>query len=176
MNATRLLTAQHRAIETLFEDVAGETRRGVRARAASRLTEELIAHMAAEETLFYPAARGALGQGMRAGGERAPDRHFMLRAQLRRVLQTGIHTPAFKPRFEALRTLFAHHVDDEENDVFPQVDAALTASVLAELGHAIEAARPRVWIVTPEANASMFPMHAAWEGAHGVRLPSLTEN
>jgi hemerythrin superfamily protein len=177
MNATRLLTAQHRAIEDLFEEVANETRRATRARAASRLTEELIAHMAAEETLFYPAVRPALVAGRRAAeGERGPDKRFMLRAQLRRVLETGIHTPAFTPRFEALRTIFAHHVDAEENGVFPDVDAALAASQLEQLGHAIEGSRPRVWIVTTEANASMVAMHAAREGAHGVRLPSLTEN
>ena len=46
MKATRILIAQHRAIEALFEELARETRRTSRARAASRLAEELIAHMA----------------------------------------------------------------------------------------------------------------------------------
>jgi len=36
MNATHLLMAQHRAIEALFDDVAHETRRVLRARAARR--------------------------------------------------------------------------------------------------------------------------------------------
>jgi hemerythrin superfamily protein len=180
MNAIRLLSAQHRAIESLFEDVANETRRSSRARAASRLTEELIAHMAAEENIFYPAARTALAHGAREAGPadpgRAPDEHFMLRAQLRRVLQTGIHTPAFTPRFEALRAIFAHHVDAEENGVFPTVGAALAPSRLDQLGVAIEGSRPRVWIVTTETNAALLAMHTPRDGAHGVRLPSLTEN
>jgi hemerythrin superfamily protein len=178
MNATRFLAAQHRAIESLFEQVANETRRQVRGRAASRLTEELIAHMAAEEAIFYPAARAALGptQGPREPGDSPVDEHFMLRAQLRRVLATNIHTPAFAPRLEALRTLFRHHVDAEENEFFPRVEAVVPASRLEALGVAVEGARPRVWIVTTENHAAMLSMRAARESGHGVRLPSLTEN
>jgi hypothetical protein len=80
------------------------------------------------------------------------------------------------PRFEALRTLFAHHVDAEENGVFPTVVAALPSSRLDELGLTIEGARPRVWIVTTETNAAVMAMHTPHRGTHGVRLPSLSEN
>jgi len=93
MNATRTLIAQHRAIQSLFDELAGETRRPARTRAASRLTEELIAHMAGEEAVFYPAARRVLG---RLAGGLPVDEHFMLRAQLRRVLATDLDGPAFE--------------------------------------------------------------------------------
>ena len=144
MKATRILIAQHRAIEALFQELARETRRQARARWASRLTEELIAHMAGEEAIFYPAVRRVLGEAVgpserpsaiRSGASRggasqdespAPDPHLMLRAQLRRVLATRVQEPAFEPRSEALRLLFAHHVEAEEaaeTGVFPRVEA-----------------------------------------------------
>jgi hypothetical protein len=185
MNATRLLAAQHRAIEALFDDVAHETRRQVRVRATSRLTEELIAHMAAEETIFYPAARAALGptRGPGDAGGRLPDEHFMLRVQLRRVLATNLHTPAFAPRFEALRTLFAHHVQSEEEEIFPRVEAVFSASRLEDLGAAVLGARPPIWIVTTETHAAALRSRGKRgqrdnrdQALRGVRLPSLTEN
>jgi hypothetical protein len=182
MNATRLLAAQHRAIEALFDDVAHETRRQVRGRATSRLTEELIAHMAAEETIFYPAARAALGptRGPGDAGGRLPDEHFMLRVQLRRVLATSLQTPAFTPRFEALRTLFAHHVQSEEEEIFPRVEAVFSPSRLEDLGAAVLGARPPIWIVTTEAHAAALRSGGRRDrraqAMRGVRLPSLTEN
>jgi iron-sulfur cluster repair protein YtfE (RIC family) len=178
MNAIHLLVAQHRAIETLFDEVTRETRRHMRSRATSRLTEELIAHMAAEEAIFYPAARPALGT--RRGASHAPhggyagDEHFMLRAQLRRVLATSLHTPAFTPRVEALRTLFVHHVRTEEDEVFPQVEATLPPARLASLASDLEAARPPIWLVTTETHAAM--LGKADGSMRGVRLPSLREN
>ena len=176
MNATHLLMAQHRAIEALFDDVAHETRRPQRARAASRLTEELIAHMAAEEMIFYPAARAVLARTRGPGdvGGRVPDEHFMLRVQLRRVLATSLHTPAFTPRFEALRTLFSHHVQAEETEIFPRVEATVSASRLESLGAEVEGSRPPIWIVTTETHTAMLPTRD--RVMRGVRLPSLTEN
>jgi hypothetical protein len=176
MNATHLLTAQHRAIEAMFDDVAHERRRQLRARAASRLTEELIAHMAAEESVFYPAARVALGgrRGPGDAGGRLPDEHFMLRAQLRRVLATGLHTPAFTPRFEALRLIFSHHVSTEENEIFPRIEAVVSPSRLEALGAEVQGARPPIWLVTSETQAATFSTRD--RAMHGVRLPSLNEN
>jgi hypothetical protein len=181
MKVTRILVAQHRAIEALFDELAGETRRPARARTLSRLTEELIAHMAGEEAIFYPAATRVLGSSNVPGnrswrpgpslvGVGGVDEHFMLRAQLRRVLATNVHGPAFQPRIEALRLLFGHHAQAEENDLFPQVDAALTEPQLEALGAEVLGSRPPVWAVTTEGHALI-----RWnsEATHSVRLPAI---
>ena len=183
MKATRTLIAQHRAIEALFMELARETRRHARARAASQLAEELIAHMAGEEAIFYPAVRRmigeALGPGESPGGatfDGSPadgssiDPHFMLRAQLRRVLATHVQAPAFQPRSEALRLLFAHHVEAEESGVFPRVEAALDDSQLETLGADVLGSRPPIWVVTTEAHAFI---HSNGPAVRSVRLPAL---
>jgi hemerythrin superfamily protein len=189
MKATRILIAQHRAIEALFEELARETRRQARARAASQLAEELIAHMAGEEAIFYPAVRrmlgDAVGPGERPGAVRFDgavtfdgasiegsqvDPHFMLRAQLRRVLATHVQEPAFQPRSEALRLLFAHHVEVEETAVFPRVEEALADSQLETLGADVLGSRPPIWVVTTEAHALIRSDNPA---VRGVRLPAV---
>jgi hypothetical protein len=188
MKATRILIAQHRAIEALFEELARETRRTSRARAASRLAEELIAHMAGEEAIFYPAVRRVLGSSLRAwdtplvapsdrertldgtGVEGSPvDTHFMLRVQLRRVLATRVQDPAFEPRSEALRLLFAHHVEAEETSIFPRVEAEVADSHLETLGADVLGSRPPIWVVTTEGRALIHSSKAV----RGVRLPAV---
>ncbi len=161
MNAIRVLVSQHRAIAALFEELSCETRRQPRLRAASRLAEDLIAHLAGEEAVFYPVARRALGVEI--------DENVMLRAQLRRVLSTNVHDAAFRPRFDALRLLFEHHVENEENDLFPRVQAALREDELEALGAGILASRPPVWMVTTEAHARL---RSEPPSPQSVRLPA----
>lgn len=161
MNAIRVLVSQHRALRALFDELSRETRRQARARAASRLAEDLIAHLAGEEAVFYPAARQALGIEI--------DENVMLRAQLRRVLATSVHDTAFRPRFEALRLLFEHHARSEETDLFPRVQAALGEDELDLLGVGIVASRPPVWMVTTERHARL---RSAPTSPQSVRLPA----
>jgi hypothetical protein len=142
MNAIRVLVSQHRAIEALFEELACETRRNARVRAASRLAEDMIAHLAGKEAVFYPAARRALGVKI--------EENVMLRTQLRRVLATSVHDAAFRPRSEALRLIFEHHVESDETDLFPRVERALGVAELEALGAGLEASRPPVWMVMTE--------------------------
>jgi len=152
MNATRILTAQHRAIEALFDDVQNETRRRPRAAAISRLAEELIAHMAAEEAVFYPAVGRVLDDGVQAS-ERGRHANLMLRVELRRLLETSAGDPAIGERVSALRELFSRHVRDEESELFPRVVGGMSAAQLEALGAEVLASRPPVWIVTTEGRA-----------------------
>ncbi len=181
MKATRILIAQHRAIEALFDELARETRRQARARAASRLTEEIIAHMAGEEAIFYPAVQRVMGESFgpqdspththSAGAleSSAADPHFMLRVQLRRVLATHVQDSAFEPRSEALRLLFAQHVDVEETVLFPQVEEAFVDSQLETLGADVLGSRPPIWLVTTESRALIHSSRPV----RGVRLPAV---
>jgi hemerythrin superfamily protein len=152
MDATRVLVAQHRAIETLFEEVDHERRRRRRASAVSRLAEELIVHMAAEEAVFYPMARRVLDEGSDAS-DQGRSEHLLLRIELRRMLETSVSEAAFDQRIEVLRALFAQHVREEESNLFPRVASQLTHLQLETLGVEILASRPPVWVVTGEERA-----------------------
>jgi len=149
MNATRVLVAQHQAIDALLDEVEHETRRHARARAVSRAAEELIAHMAGEEAVFYPAARRVMRL------EDAEDEHLRLRVVLRRVLATRVSDAAFVEHLRALRDLFRQHVRVEESELLPAVERALSPVELEMLGAEVLASRPPIWIVTSEGAALM---------------------
>jgi hypothetical protein len=168
MNATRILVAQHRAIAALFDDVAHERGRA-RARAVSRLAEELIAHMSAEQSVFYPPVLRAIarrpGQPVATG-----DVHLPMRVQLRRVLECKIGHPSLDENVSALRALFDQHVADEEGGLFPAAEVALDAGDLELLGGEVLASRPPVWIVTTEGR-QLVQSTDGWS-LRGVSLPT----
>jgi hemerythrin superfamily protein len=152
MNATRVLVDQHRAIDALFADVARETRGPACAQAVSELAEELIAHMAAEEGVFYPAARRVLRRvrGSRDVARGWGEAHVDVRVQLRRLLGASMGDAAFGEALDSLRATFARHANTEESTLFPRVEQALDDAELDRLGTEILASRPPVWIVTAE--------------------------
>jgi hemerythrin superfamily protein len=183
MSATSVLVVQHRAIGALFNDVVGETRRHARSRGVARLAEELIAHIVAEEAVFYPAVRRALrADGPGVGRSFAPavrerqsqlrEGHLELRVQLRRVLETNVGDASFGARLEGLRSLFDQHVQAEETQLFPCVEAALGRAELEVLGARVLASRPPVWIVTAEGRASPGSAAKAWALRRRVSLPA----
>jgi hemerythrin superfamily protein len=156
MDATRTLVAQHRVIEALFVEVASEGRRRARSSLVSRLAEEIIAHLAAEEAVFYPAVRRAFKDLPGAGGL-GGDEHRFLRIELRTVLKTSVGHPSFGERITALQTLFAEHVRGQEAEVFPRVVRLVSEAKRVALGAEILASRPHVWMVTTEGKT---PIHA----------------
>jgi iron-sulfur cluster repair protein YtfE (RIC family) len=173
MSATRVLVGQHRAIAALFADVVREARRHGRARAVAHLAEELIAHMAAEEAVFYPTVRRALGADG-AIARRLRDEHLELRVQLRRVLETDVGHPSFRDRFHELRALFGQHVRAEEMHLFPSVEAAMGRAELEVLGAQVLASRPAVWIVTAESRPPATPAES-WPVRSRVSLPAVRD-
>jgi iron-sulfur cluster repair protein YtfE (RIC family) len=153
MHATNVLAAQHQAIAALFESVEREVELYAREGAVGRLAEELIAHMAGEETVFYPALRRMLGSDEQATA-RAYDEHVTLRLQLRRVLAGSLEDAAFDARIAALRAIFERHVLEEETRLFPHVERALQKVDQEVLGAQILACRPPIWMVTTERAAA----------------------
>jgi hemerythrin superfamily protein len=170
MNATDVLRAQHRTIDALFDDVATERQPDARAHALSRLSEELIAHMASEEAVFYPAVERMLG--LASVIAESHDEHLLVRAQLRRVLATEPGDAAIDTKIDVLRQLVQKHQGEEEGDLFVRVERALTGAELEVLGEEILNSRPPVWIVTTDAKP---PSQRGWRGRVTLAIPPTRE-
>jgi hemerythrin superfamily protein len=166
MKATEVLRAQHRTVNALFDDLAGEKRPEGRARALSRLSEELIAHMAGEEAVFYPAMRRKLG--LQVVIDESSEEHLLVRAQLRRVLATETSDEAIDAKIDVLRQLVQKHDREEEEDLFLRVERALTDAELEVLGQEILNSRPPVWIVTTDKKP---PSQRGWRGRMTLAIP-----
>lgn len=136
-----ILIDDHREADELFAEL--ESGRGSvehRRDLADTVTAELVRHSVAEEEYLYPAARRALSDG-----QQVAEHEISEHAEAERTMKELEGVAADDPRFDELcRKLAAeirHHVEEEENDLFPRLREACAEQELAELGKAVEAAK-----------------------------------
>jgi iron-sulfur cluster repair protein YtfE (RIC family) len=126
--ATDLLVHQHRKVEKLLERLESPK---VDVDATLReLADDLTAHIAIEEKLFYPAIRKLDPDLILEGLEE----HAMGRFALKRLLGTQATDKALKARLEALKELMTNHHKEEESDLFPKARKAMSSAALEKLG------------------------------------------
>jgi hemerythrin superfamily protein len=128
MNATSLLKSQHRKVEALFKKLKGG--RSEPAPVLEELANSLAAHMAIEQEIFYPAVKEVDSDLVNESYEE----HSIAEVALKRLLATDREDEAFDARVTALKELIEHHVKEEEEELFPEVEKALGEDTLKQLG------------------------------------------
>ena len=118
MNATSLLQAQHRKVEALFKKLEGG--RSDPAPLLEELANSLAAHMAIEQDIFYPAIKEADADLI----NEAFEEHAVAELALKRLLATDPEAEEFQARVTTLKELIEHHVEEEEEELFPKVEKA----------------------------------------------------
>jgi len=129
MKATDLLKEQHRTVEALFAKIeAGEPE------ALKDLASALAAHMAIEHEFFYPESRPVDEDEV----AEAFEEHAIAEVALKRALACDPEDEAFDAKVSVLKELIAHHVEEEETELFPQVESELGRERLEQLGEQME--------------------------------------
>jgi len=154
MKATSLLENQHRRAEALLKKLES----GVVDHAAvlDELANSLAAHMAIEQDIFYPAIKRVNEELVNESYEE----HALAEVALKRLMATDPEDDEFLARVTALKDLLQHHVQEEEDELFPAVHAAMDKDALEQLGESMqqrfaavveagfEAAVPKGWAKT----------------------------
>lgn len=134
MKATDLLKKQHRKVEQLFSKLE-KGRVGLEA-LATELANELAAHMTIEQELFYPAVQRIAPELIAESLEE----HAIAELALKRILHTSSkEKETFHARVVCLKELIKHHVEEEEEELFPKVEKKLGEEALSELGKQMKA-------------------------------------
>lgn len=133
MKATSLLEKQHRKVESLFKQL--ESGKSEPAPLLAELANELAAHMAIEQESFYPAVRQVKEDLILESYEE----HAIAELALKRLLATDPEDISFKARVTTLKELIQHHVEEEEEELFPKVEEAIDEKRLTELGKEMKA-------------------------------------
>jgi hemerythrin superfamily protein len=133
MKATSLLESQHRKVEALFKKLEGG--RAAAGPVLEELASSLAAHMAIEQDIFYPRIKEVAADLVNESYEE----HAVAELSLKRVLMTDPEEEAFQARVTTLKELIEHHVEEEEEELFPKVEKALDEAELARLGKAMKA-------------------------------------
>ena len=144
MNAVDLLIADHESVEDLFEKFEELTERAEKGQQelADRIMTELVTHAAIEEQLFYPAVRAAIPD-LDLDVREDLEEHYVVEQLLADIVKIDSTHERFRPKMLVLIENVRHHVEEEEEDMFPRVRKEMDDDVLEELGAAMEEAKDK---------------------------------
>jgi hemerythrin superfamily protein len=140
VDAITLLKNDHKTVERLFKRFEKSEDDREKRQIVDEIIRELSVHAAIEEQVFYPAIREAVPDSEDMVLEALEEHHVA-----KWVLSELIDMPPTAERFEAKVTVLIeavrHHVEEEEQELFPDVREALGRKQLGEVGAALEKAK-----------------------------------
>jgi hemerythrin superfamily protein len=121
-NAIKLLTDDHKKVKKLFKEYeklkeAGDIE-GKKA-VAREICGELTVHAKVEEELFYPAAREAISDDELIN--EADVEHTTAKDLIAQIQKMDANDPLFDARVLVLGEYIGHHIEEEQNEIFPKV-------------------------------------------------------
>lgn len=143
MDAIVLLKDDHKTVEKLFKDFekAGDSAYKTKRDIADKVIEELTVHTWIEEKIFYPAARAAVPDTTDHVLESVEEHHVVL-WMLSELAGLDPKDERFDAKMTVLIENVRHHVQEEEQEWFPQVRAAVGRNRLVELGEQMAVSKP----------------------------------
>jgi hemerythrin superfamily protein len=140
--AIQLLKDDHQTVEKLFSrfEEAGPDANQEKREIRDRIVKELSIHAHVEEVVFYPATREARGEGEEMVQE-ALQEHAEAKQLLKELSTLEPEDGRFDQTMKQLIGDVRHHVEEEENEMFPKVNEALSSQELSELGDRIQEAK-----------------------------------
>ena len=135
MDAITLLKQQHREVEELFEQFEkaceSDQDEDVRMELFTRIADNLAAHCAIEEKIFYPSVYVDDTQDKL---REAVEEHLSAKRVIADLLDMSPMDAQFKAKMSVLKEEILHHVEEEEGELFKSVRQMLTRGELSELG------------------------------------------
>ena len=143
MNALTLLKQDHSNVEELFRRFETAEPEDVEelARVRDLVIEHLSKHAVVEEQVFYPAIRTKLGDEQSFTVLEGLEEHHVVKMTLSELEKLAPTHERFRAKFTVLVESVRHHVEEEENDMFPLVRDAFTVEELNTMGEQMEAAK-----------------------------------
>lgn len=137
MDAIEFLTEQHRETESLFEqfEEAGDLAR--RGEIAEEIIQDLELHTTLEEAVFYPAVRDSIPE-MQAELLEDFEEHHAVELLLKELGGMNPSDERFDAKVTVVKTQVQHHIQEEENDLFPRVRSEFGSDQLNQLGQQLQ--------------------------------------
>ena len=133
MKASQLLKKQHREVEKLFATALKTEDPKVRRRTMDEIKSALEHHTSIEEEIFYPAVRELGTKKAEEMIGEAYEEHHVVKLVLAELPTVDPADDAFEYKMTVLKELVAHHVEEEEDEMFPMAEKKLGDSRSSEL-------------------------------------------
>lgn len=142
-NALELIAQDHRRVEDLFGQYERASDPDEQTEIVHEVIHELAVHGEVEELLFYPRVRESAPEGGRLA-EEAEHEHVEMKETLNELDSMTAHDDEFADKMAELMSEVRHHVQEEENEIFPAIRQVMSDDELAELGGRLEGAKSLV--------------------------------
>ncbi len=141
MDATKLLIADHNRAKGLFARYknAHEANDGREAATlASKIMEELRIHTTIEEEVFYPAVR-KMSDKLADAVDEGVQEHHVVKILLDEIEDLKPQSDEWVAKMTVVIESVEHHVQEEEDEMFPKVRSNSDSARREELGDQLEA-------------------------------------
>jgi hemerythrin superfamily protein len=138
MKATDLLKKQHRQVEKLFKEVEKTEDPKQRRKLMEQIAADLKMHTQIEEEIFYPAVREVGTAKAEAMVDEAFEEHHVVDLVLAELPKVDPEDERFHAKMTVLSELVEHHVEEEEEEMFPMAEKKLGAERIKDLGQQLE--------------------------------------
>lgn len=132
MDAFELLKNDHAKVSSLFDQIEPATDAATRQRLFTQLKQELDVHAHIEETILYPALKGAAET--RDITEEAYEEHQEVKDLLAELEATPADSEEWSDMIMELRENVEHHVEEEEGEMFTKAREVLSEQQINEIG------------------------------------------
>ena len=138
MNALEMLKDDHRKVDQLFEQMNNLEDYSEKTELFQKIKDELQLHASLEESHFYPLF--AEKPGFEDLVEDSLDDHQEVKSLLEEISAID-DEDEFDERIDELMESVQYHVEQEENEFFPRVEAIMSKEELDQMGSEIDELR-----------------------------------
>ena len=122
MSAIDILEADHRQVEEFFDEYEELEDASAKKQLAVKICRALQAHTQIEEEIFYPAAREAIENPELI--DEAIVEHASAKQLIGEIENMKPGDELYDAKVKVLQEQVLHHVEEEEGELFPQVEAS----------------------------------------------------
>jgi hemerythrin-like domain-containing protein len=123
-DAIAMLKEDHRRVRDLFQEYEAATDPRTKRELAEEACTELETHAQLEEQIFYPAVNDETENGQELVQE-AIQEHQTVKDLIAVLREMGPDNHEFDAKFHELIRHVEHHVEEEENEMFPLAEEEL---------------------------------------------------
>ena len=146
-----MLKRDHRQVEQLMDQLV-EGEEDQRQELFEKLNESLTQHMQLEEKFFYPRIKNV--PQLKDQVQDALEEHRETKEYLQKLIKLKIDSEQWLDTLEEMQEGVLHHVEDEEDQIFPQCRDVLDQSQIKEIATQVAEAKESGDIGKPPRRAS----------------------